>query len=213
MSYATFNGWTIIPMPSSPTPSQIDFEITDAVALVQSPYSLGTQMQVWPGAESMTANISLPPMKTNTALAWTAWLRSLQGILNVFQFGDGNHTTPQGCVAGTPLVNGTSNSYNLPASYFLWTKGWTPSTANVLLPGDYIQVGYRLYSVTQAASSDSSGNATLSIWPSIREQPTDGTTIVTSNTKGLWRLADNKRTWSEHATKMVGISFKCVEAR
>jgi hypothetical protein len=213
MSFATYNGWTILPMPTSPVPMQIDMDIIDSVAMNQSPFSLATQMQVWPGAESMVWNVSLPPMKTKTALAWTAWMKSLQGILNVFPMGDPNHLTPQGNVAGTPLVDGTSGGYNLPASYFLHTKGWTPNTANVLLPGDYIQIGYRMHSVTQAASSDNNGCAVLSIWPSIREQPTDGQTVVTSNTQGLWRLADNKRSYSEHANKMVAISFKAVEAR
>lgn len=213
MSYATFNGWTIIPMPASPVPMQIDLDITDAVAMVQSPFSLATQMQVWPGAESMVWNVSMPPMKTSTALAWTAWMKSLQGILNVFQMGDSNHKTPMGSVSGTPLVDGTSGSYNLPTTTSLHTKGWTANAANVLLPGDYIQIGYRLHTVLQPVTADSGGKATVNIWPSIREQPTDGQTVITSNTQGIWRLVDNKRSWTERANKMVGISFKIVEAR
>lgn len=213
MSYPTFNGWTIINPPATPVIKQIDFDITDAVANNQSPYSMQTQMQVWPGAESMVWNVSLPPMKTTTAIPWVAWFRQLQGILNVFQLGDPNHPVALGTVSGTPVVDSSSISYNLPATTTLYTRGWTPSAAGVLLEGDYIQIGYRLYSVLQNVTADTNGKAQINIWPSLRELPADGTTIITSNTKGLFRLVENKRSWSERENKMVGIAWKCVEAR
>jgi hypothetical protein len=82
------------------------------------------------------------------------------------------------------------------------------------MPRDYIQIGYRLYNVISApVNSDSSGNATITLWPSLREQVTDGTPIVTVNCTGLFRLASNDREYTFRETKTVGLSFKCEEAR
>lgn len=213
MSYSTFNGWQVIPMPVTPLPMQLDFEITDSVSVATSPFTQATQMQVWPGAEKWTCNVALPPMSRAKSDAWVAWFMSLQGVLNVFQMGDPSHTAPTGVIQGTPLVDGTSGGYNLPTSYFLYTKGWTASKTNLLLPGDLIQIGYRLHKVLQPVNSDANGKAQLNIWPSIREQPTDGQTLITSNCQGIWRLADPKRVWTERPTKLVGLSFKVQEAR
>lgn len=73
--------------------------------------------------------------------------------------------------AGYPCVNGAGQS-----GYSLITNGWAPSTNNVLLPGDYITLNSapnapRLYRVTSPVNSDSGGNATISIYPPIRETP------------------------------------------
>lgn len=374
MAYAQFNGWTIIPMPTSPAPKQLDFEIADAVSMSQSPFTLGTQFQAWPGAEQWSCNVSLPAMSRAKSDAWVAWFMSLNGILNTFQMGDSSHSVPTGTLGGgnlvnnsgmelgigtwailygngasvtldsvvkyqgsnslkitwaaatagtfgacnvsspiqggwkpnttyvysfwalgtggavgkvpyfgwnttpatttwitqptlttswqryvakitfgasaeggghiyitmpscasagtmnidcvqvteddvvydytvQPMIDGTSGGYNLPCSYFLHTKGWIASQTNLLLPGDLIQIGYRLHKVLAEVNSDASGNAVLSIWPSVREQPVDSQTIITTNTQGLWRLSDNKRVWTERPTKLVGLSFKIVEAR
>ncbi len=62
---------------------------------------------------------------------------------------------------------------------------------SILLPGDFIQIGYRLYKVLSAANCDGDGNATLSIWPPLRDLPADGTAIQTRNCKGLFRLKQN----------------------
>lgn len=207
-----FNGWNILNPPASPLPMQLDFEINDAISVVQSPFSLATQMQAWPGAETWTCNVSLPPMTRAASNAWIAWLMSLQGVLNTFQMGDSSHTAPTGVIQGTPLID-CSIPGNVPTSYVLNTKGWTASKTNLLLPGDYVQVGMRLHRVINAVNSDASGKCAMQIWPSIREQPVDNQILITNNTLGLWRLTENKRSWTERPTKLVGLSFKMIEAR
>jgi hypothetical protein len=209
----SFNGWNILPMPKSPAPKQLDMEITDSVSQVQSPFTLATQMQVWPGAERWNCNVSMPPMKRPISNPWVAWLMSLQGILNTFLMGDATHAIPAGNPAGTPLVDGTVSGYNLPAFYVLHTKGWTPNTGNLLLAGDYIQLGVRLHRLTKTVNSDANGNAVLNIWPAIREMPGDGQLLIVSDTRGLWRLAENKRAWTEFNTQIVPLSWKMTEAR
>ena len=86
-----------------------------------------------------------------------------------------------------------------------------------MLRGDYIQIGssatQRLYRVVQDANSDSGGNATLEIWPDLREQPADNADITVSNCKGTFRLLnaeDDVRI--ADANKMHLITFSAIEA-
>ena len=115
-----------------------------------------------------------------------------RGQSPVFSWGDPDGGYPAESGAGTPVVA----SGNAPSSYTLLTRGWTPSAAGALQPGDWLQVGFRLYRNLTTANADTSGNATLNIWPNIRETISDGTPIALQNIGGLWRLSDNTRKWS-----------------
>jgi hypothetical protein len=220
MAYTVFNSWNIIPLPPRPAPRQIDFGITDSIGESVSPFTRQSQVQQFPGADWWTLNISLPVMKRPFANPWIAWLAELRGKWNVFQIGDPSGATPLGTpILGTgmatPLIDGSSAGYNLTTATTLYTRGWKPNTLRLLLPGDYLQIGYRLHIVSgiSAVSSDSSGKANFSIWPSIRELPTDGEPIILHNTTGLFRLATNTRNWTANYLKIVPIAFKCKEAR
>jgi len=118
----------------------------------------------------------------------------------------------------TPYVDGAGQT-----GYSLVTDGWTASTSGLLLPGDYITIMSapintgdisipRLYRITQPVSSDSGGNATLSIWPQIRETPATGTSIITSNTTGLFRLAQAHVNWHKSYDTTMQASFQITEA-
>jgi hypothetical protein len=197
-------------MPTTPAWRQLDFTAHDTVGVTQSPFTIQSQTQYWAGGDYWLVNASLPSMSNANADAWVAFLLECRGRLNVFQLGDPSKKKPCGRPAGIPLVNGT----NAAASTVLNTRGWRISTNRLLMPRDYIQIGYRLYNVISApVNSDSSGNATITLWPSLREQVTDGTPIVTVNCTGLFRLASNDREYTFRETKTVGLSFKCEEAR
>jgi len=127
----------------------------------------------------------------------------------VFSIGDPKRATPKGNPVGTPVVNGAGQS-----GYTLATRGWTASATGVLLDGDCIQIGYRLHRVTADANADSSGHATLAIWPPLRETPADGATIQTSNCKGIFRLVASTGNKSSTTTSsLFGLSgFQIREA-
>ncbi len=211
MAYATFNNWNIIPLPSVIAPRQIDFTATDSVSVTKSPFTMQSQTLQWPGADWWQINVSYAPMKIAQANQFIAFLLSLRGQANVFQIGDPLGVKPLGNPSGTPVCSGITAAM----STTLTTRGWTPLRGNLLLPGDYIQLGYRLHRVAGVTpiQSDSSGNASIEIWPSVREATTDGQTITLTNTTGLFRLQDNNRDWTARETKVFGISFKAIEAR
>jgi hypothetical protein len=103
---ATFNGWNIIPMPTvHSAPATIEFTAQDTVAVSISPFTGQQQIQDWQ-ASYLEASISMPPLTHPQARDWIAFLMSLRGQANVFQFGDPLAASPRGSALGTPRVDG-----------------------------------------------------------------------------------------------------------
>jgi hypothetical protein len=203
----TFNGWDIVPMPATPSaPATVEFTAMDTVAVSVSPFTGQQQVQDWQ-ASWLEASISMPALTHAQAQQWIAFLMSLRGQAKVFQLGDPLAVSPRGSRLGTPLVDGAGQT-----GYLLATKGWTANAVGVLLPGDWIQIGYRIYRTLAVATADGTGKLVLSIWPQLRESPADGDAITLTNTKGLWRLAANARKWSVTASRMYGMEFDIREA-
>jgi hypothetical protein len=194
----------LVTMPAFPGMRTVEFEMRDAVAIVTSSFTGQVQAQQWPGADMLRGTMTLPVLKQPEAAAWISFLMELRGMANAFQIGDPLQTSPMGTGAGTPVVNGAQAA----GSQTLAMSGFTGS--GCLLPGDWIQVGFRLYRVLEQQDS---GTASVGIWPSLREAVTDGETVITSNTLGLFRLAANNRTWSSDITRYSQISFKIQEYR
>lgn len=206
----TFNGLTVISTPVSPVPSSLDFTLADYVSASSNPFSGSQQIFDWQNS-LISLSVQLPPMTANSGGDdWAAFLMQARGMANAFLLGDPSRKTPKGSVATTgasPLVNG-ANQFG----YSLNTKGWVPSSEGVLKRGDWIQIGYRLHKVLDDVTADASGNATLLIYPPIRETPIDGETIITSNTQGLFRLAGNSNKFSINEASIYGFNFSIREA-
>lgn len=207
------NSVNLVAVPSSPGLRSVQFGFRDAVGVVQSEFTGQTQTQQWPGADLLTGTMTLPPLQQADADAWLAFLMELRGMANAFQIGDPLKSSPRGTPSGTPEVDNTQTGGNAAMSQQLTTKGWTASETGLLLPGDWIQIDYRMYRVLDQVNSDGSGNATISIWPSLREVPTDSGAVTTTSPKGLFRLAKNERSWSADFTKLSRLSFAIQEYR
>lgn len=187
-------------------PQTVKFRMVDLVGETVSPFTGGQQEQQWPG-NWFEIEINLPPMKRQQAVQWVAWLGALHGKFGTFLMGDYNALTPQGTALGAPAAAGSGNINGMSQ---LVTQGWTPGAT--LKAGDYIQAGQRLYMNLLDAAADGGGNMTLQIFPNIRESLTAGATLLTSNTVGTFRLADNQREWTVDRLKTYGIMFKAKEA-
>ena len=214
-SLITLNGnsVTLVALPAAPALRAVQFDLMDAVSIVASPFTGQTQSQSWPGADMWSAQLTLPPMPQATAKLWIAFLMQMRGIANAMQIGDPMGTAPSGSALGAPAADGTIAGGNAPGSTSLNTKGWPVSTNGLLLPGDYLQIGYRLHRVLDQVNSDVNGKAVLNVWPSLRETPPDGELLVLNNPVGLFRLGSNKRTWNSDYTKITRISFPILEYR
>jgi hypothetical protein len=115
-------------------------------------------------------------------------------------------------VTAVPSVSGNQSAN----SDTLVITGFSPSVSGVFLAGDYIQLGSassaQLYQVLQDASSNSSGEITLDIWPNLRTNVVDGAPVVVDSPKGIFRLANNISSWSINNFSAYGITFEAVEA-
>jgi hypothetical protein len=200
------NGWPLIGMPATPGPRQVDWKRRNIVGAVPNPFTGKQQIQSWQ-AGWWEATVTMPPMSVKTAGAWESFLDQVQGQTAVFYFGDALRATPQGSAEGTGLINGIFQG-----PYSLTTSGWAPNQTSLLLPGDWLQVGWRIYRCQDIAASDGAGNSSFAIWPQVREQPASGTPIITTNPQGLFRMATNDLNSSESDLRTIGLSFPIREA-
>ena len=178
------------------------------VAVTESPFTNQEQVFEHEGAQ-WKATFTLPPMKKESASVWLAFLMSLRGRRGTFKIGDQDRKTIQGVATGTILVNGasqTGNAINL--------DGFANSTNNVFKAGDYIQINSYLYMISADVNSNSSGEATVYVEPSLRsgiEVINDNTTVIYSNTTTVMRLDNNELNWDTNNVSVYGISFACSE--
>jgi hypothetical protein len=205
------NSVTLVATPSISGAASVEFSISDAVSIVSSPYTLQTQAQAWIGADMWSGTVTLPPLSQTQADVWISALMECRGMMNAVQIGDPMKARPRGNPSGTPTCPSTPvDTFGSPS---LHTVGWVSGKVGLLLPGDYLQVGYRLHRVLDIVNSDSSGNATINVWPSLREVPAASAPIILNNSMGLFRLATNKRTWSSDATRLTRLSVPLMEYR
>jgi hypothetical protein len=121
-------------------------------------------------------------------LAGGVWQNS--GFWDDNQDWDGD---PSALVFGSPFV---SSQAQLGASS-INISGVAANTQGLLLAGDYIQLGSAgtasLHKVLLPVNSDSSGNATLEIWPSLRRTVAQNETVFYRNPVGRFRLDSNSQ--------------------
>jgi hypothetical protein len=197
-------------LPTTTGIAKIRISANNVVGISQSPFTAKQQVYKYTG-QYWEAEISLPPMKRADAEYWISFLLKLNGSYGTFLLGDPNGATARGVATGTPLVKGASQTGNE-----LVTDGWTTSTTGILKAGDYIQLGTgssaKLHKVLDDVNSDSSGNATITIWPDLRAAPSDNAAIVVSGAKGVFRLSTNQSDWDVNEASIYGMTFPVREA-
>lgn len=180
-----------------------------AVAEARSVFTFQRQQQVHAGM-IWAVEVELPAMLRADAEEWIGFLLSLNGKEGSFLMGDPLGATPRGAATGTPVVDGAGQSGRT-----LATRGWSTGVTGILKRGDYLQLGSgsgtHLHKVVADADSDGSGDASLEIWPALRESPSDGDPITVTNTVGLFELATNEMPWDVDSAQVYGIGFPAVE--
>lgn len=199
-----------ITLPALPAARSIEFSMMDNVAVVPSEFTLQQQVQDWQAGLWMV-KVTIAPGKRSEMEPWLAALAIARGRLGTFYLGDPGGATPRGVATGTPLVNGAGQ-----IGYTLAIDGFTPGVTGIIKAGDYLQVGsgatQRLHKFLTDLNSNGSGQVLADIWPRLRESPADNAPITLVNTAGVFRLADNVRTWSYDASRFYQVSFNAIEA-
>jgi hypothetical protein len=200
-----------ISLPSVRNASAVALKAMTSGYVTQSPFTFSQEVQTGLG-DMMGMQVTLPPMKRQNAEAWLSALLSLKGVVGTFLMGIPGNKVPMGIgAAQSPKVKGATAA--LISS--LNTKGWG-ITGNVLLPGDWIQLGSgstaHLHKNLTLAGVGSPDEAVLDIWPPTRNALNDGDAIVVNNPQGVWRLAQNEQDWSIGEAIVYGLNFTCIEA-
>lgn len=159
------------------------------VGVNTAPGSLVAQSYEWPG-ERWEAQISLPLMTRADGDAWSAWLISLRGPVGTFLLPVPG-AAARGAASATPGTLQADGAASARART-LAIKTGLGTTANYLRAGDWLSIGTgssrRLHRVLVDASLDSSGKATLDIWPALREALSNSTTLYVSSATGKFML-------------------------
>ena len=214
------NGSDLIPLPLHPVYREITWGATDTQSANISPYTKTQQTLVWPGADYLSCSLTLPELTKAQANYWLAALQQLRGGLHAFQVGDPFYTGPQ---HPERLAHQTGNANilmtdstltpNTAGSNFLGLNGLPANVPNVLTPGDYIQVGYRLHRVLSSPTSNSVGQTSVEVYPSLRQTYNTNTIVDIAYPVGIFRRADNSLSWTQDTNGTTTLSFKAVEFR
>lgn len=196
-----------LPTLSRSTATTSVFSLQPNTLSFQSPLNRAVQTSELPGARWI-ANFTFSNLTDADARILKAWINKLSGMAGRFYLYDFTHAIPSGTALGSSMVKGASQ-----IGRTLLTDGWTANQANLLLPGDYFGVGNQLCVITEPASSDSGGNATLVFEAPLRSSPADNTSITTVKPSCVMMLADDKQDKFLFQEKNVtSVTIDCLEA-
>lgn len=133
------------------------------------------------------------------------WGAQLRQSSNSSQY---RQSTSAAVAASSPRIDGASQTGSE-----LITTGWLPGQNALLKKGDFFQVGNYLYMSTQQAVSDVNGGALIDVAPALRESPSDGEQIITSNPQGLFRLISADVPLGDYSASLANagrVSFQAI---
>ena len=114
----------------------------------------------------------------------------------------------RGAGGGTPVVNGASQTGSS-----LNVSGLPNSLTNWALAGDMVGIGGELKMLTANASSNGSGQATLTFEPPLRASPGNGSAIVVSQPTARFMLGGDDAEWLHEPGRFIsGHALDLVEA-
>ncbi|HET9701764.1 MAG TPA: hypothetical protein VFP70_12655 [Burkholderiales bacterium] len=169
--------------PSSPAPRAVRVRSLTPT-LVSVAHSLKRQVRSR-GTQRWGLALSFPPMtRAQFAPIW-AFLVAQRGQYETFTYTLPGHAA-QGTWAGTPLVNGASQT-----GRSVLCDGFTAGAT--VKAGDFFKFGghSKIYMVSADGTADGSGNLTLSIEPALMQSPADNEALTSSSLPWTVALASD----------------------
>mgnify|MGYP001197654659 CR=1 FL=1 len=187
------------------TPTSQTFELITNSRQFQSPVSGAVQTLSRKGSFWKT-RMTFSNLRGNDRAEMQAFIAKMDGQTHRMRLEDygrlryGAATSPQ-----SVLVNGagqTGSSISL--------DGATNSVTNFFKAGDYMSFNNELHMVTADASSNSSGQLTVSISPPIRKPTTNDDAVQIFAPLGVFMMINTPR-WSTESTYISSITIEAVE--
>jgi hypothetical protein len=69
-----------------------------------------------------------------------------------------------------------------------------------------------LFKILTDVSTNSSGRASVDVWPNVRTSIANDSAITVESAKGLFRLSVNEQSWDINEASIYGINFSAMEA-
>jgi len=139
------------------------------------------------------ASIGYSRLPRSLAQDVSAFVSKLRGAKGTLVLSFPGYDEPLGAAKdnpSSPAVNGSGQAGNEE----LLVKSGPASITDWLLPGDIIQVGPanrpHWHKVLQAVDTDGSGNATIDVWPRVREGTVDSDLVAYTFPLCLFRMID-----------------------
>ena len=184
----------------------------DGASVSRSPFTRKASVQVF-DALSWEVSIDFPLLSYTVAQPLLAFCAALRGGTGTFVLPHPTLATSSGTagtVGGSPTVNG---------------NGQTGATVNItsaplsqtayFVAGDHIQIGptsrAHWYRILEDADTDGSGQATLSIWPDLREGVINGDAIRYASPLCLFRQTSVVQEEEYEPALKVRISIEAEE--
>lgn len=178
------------------------------VGLSMSPFTFAQQIFVHQG-EMFAGSFEVGEMNRDDGEEYAAFLTALRGREGTFLLGDPLGAAPRGTWSA-PLVNGASQ-----AGYVMNIDGMGAGATGK--KGDWFQLGSgattQLYKLTLDFTANGSGQASIDFWPALRGSPADNAPLTLLGAKGIFRLSQNRRSWTLQDVRYGGISVDFHEAR
>jgi len=198
---------TIITFPASINFTSFKPKLVRPSITMRSPFTGKRQALALPYALwSFEAQLS----KQDTTIAGKvrSFLAQLDGVANTFRFPvPGTSSLLSGYAGAAGLVNGGSQSGSS-----LVTDGWSINTL-VLREGDYFTVNDELKVCTADATTNGTGQVTVSFKPALRTSPLDNAPFTIVSPTCLMAMDDpDAANWAVTAPTWHDFAFKCTEA-
>ena len=179
--------------------SRLSLTGVSAVSRNTSPFTLQTQQYNHAG-QAWLGSVDCPPMARADAEEMLAFLLAAQR--GTFLFQDYANTAPRGSITGASVLTVSSATANSTTLTMINTGG-----SGSFAVGDWLQISTSLYKVIKA---DGTG-LIVDVFPVLRKSYAATTSIVKTNAKGVFRLAQPTTEWSIELASVYGISFSIVE--
>lgn len=195
-------------LPAYPGAQSITWIPQAVVARSESPFTLKRQTYDY-GSSRWKAVVKLPAMGRELAAEWMAFFAKVKG--QEFYLGD-NSRNDLVTIEAPTLKN------TVASSSVLVTQGWTPSTSDLLRPGVWFDIvatnGKKcLFQVSDAVSSDGSGEANINIFPNVRTTITAGASLNFIKPQGVFLIDDVPSLEFDSNPIMQGLSFECSQVQ
>lgn len=161
----------IFDWPTELRPQGVEWRLTRSQVFGVSAFDGSAQASPL-GAPRWAFTIDTGRLHLHEVPLWEALIDRLDGGVNRVRCWDWRREAPLGVATGVPLVRVSA------AGKTLATKGWTPSTAGILLRGSYVGVNGELNRTVLDATSDGAGWATLTLARPLRAAPAVDVALV-----------------------------------